>query len=108
MLRKLSRKKKVSSVDGNTGSNDAIIPDIISEAVPEAVPEAVLEATTEVVPETMSPITVPETQNVLLLYGPRQPYELVEDYPVPKIQTDSEILVKTRTIGLNPIDWKAP
>ncbi|ROW14209.1 hypothetical protein VPNG_04323 [Cytospora leucostoma] len=100
LLRKLSRKKRVASVDGNTGSNDAVIPDTIPEAVPEA--------TTEAVPETMSPITVPETQNVLLLYGPRQPYKLVEDYPVPKIQTDSEILVKTRAIGLNPIDWKAP
>lgn len=51
---------------------------------------------------------VPQTQRILLLHGPRQPYKLVEDYPVPKLQGDSEVLVKTNTIGLNPIDWKAP
>ncbi|PSR87429.1 chaperonin 10-like protein [Coniella lustricola] len=51
---------------------------------------------------------VPETQRILLLHGPRQPYKLVEDYPVPKLQGDAEVLVKTNTIGLNPIDWKAP
>ncbi|KAF3762197.1 hypothetical protein M406DRAFT_45552 [Cryphonectria parasitica EP155] len=55
-----------------------------------------------------SPATVPETQRVLLLYGPRQPYKVVQDYPVPRLQGDAEILVKTNTIGLNPIDWKAP
>lgn len=58
--------------------------------------------------EAMATITVPDTQKILLLYGPRQPYQVVEDYAVPKLHSSSEILVKTRTIGLNPIDWKAP
>ncbi|POS71321.1 oxidoreductase [Diaporthe helianthi] len=56
----------------------------------------------------MAPITVPESQTVLLLREPRQPYELVKHYPTPELQTGSEVLVKTRAIGLNPIDWKAP
>lgn len=56
----------------------------------------------------MSSTTVPETQTILLLYGPRQPYKLVDNYPVPKLHNDSEVLVLTHTIGLNPIDWKAP
>lgn len=56
----------------------------------------------------MAPITVPETQAILLLYGPRQPYKLVEDYPVPALKNEHEVLVKTCAIGLNPIDWKAP
>lgn len=58
----------------------------------------------------MAPITVqvPETQSILLLYGPRQPYKLVESYPVPELKSENEVLVKTSTIGLNPIDWKAP
>lgn len=57
---------------------------------------------------TSTTIPVPETQKILLLYGPRQPYQVVEDYAVPKLQSDDEVLVRTRTIGLNPIDWKAP
>lgn len=52
--------------------------------------------------------TVPDTQKILLLYGPRQPYKVVDDYAVPKLHSDDEVLVRTRTIGLNPIDWKAP
>lgn len=58
--------------------------------------------------EAMTTTSVPETQKILLLYGPRQPYRVVGDYAVPKLQSDDEILVRTRTIGLNPIDWKAP
>lgn len=56
----------------------------------------------------MAPIAVPESQTVLLLREPRQPYELVKHYPTPELHTGSEVLVKTRAIGLNPIDWKAP
>lgn len=57
---------------------------------------------------TMAPIAVPESQTILLLKGPKQPYELVKKYPIPELNSGSEVLVKTRAIGLNPIDWKAP
>ncbi|KAK4195528.1 chaperonin 10-like protein [Triangularia verruculosa] len=50
----------------------------------------------------------PETQTVLLLHAARQPYELTDDYPVPQLQDEQEVLVRTQAIGLNPIDWKAP
>ncbi|KAK0672142.1 chaperonin 10-like protein [Cercophora samala] len=50
----------------------------------------------------------PETQTVLLLHAARQPYELTDDYPVPQLQDEHEVLVRTQAIGLNPIDWKAP
>jgi len=53
-------------------------------------------------------LLVPETQTVLLLHGAKQPYQLTESYAVPKADTDHELLVKVRVIGLNPIDWKAP
>lgn len=59
-------------------------------------------------PTMTSSKPVPETQSVLLLYGPKQPYEVVENYPVPKLKNEAEVLVKTSAIGLNPIDWKAP
>lgn len=56
----------------------------------------------------MTSISVPETQTILLLYGPKQPYKVVDDYPVPKLKSETEVLVRNHTIGLNPIDWKAP
>lgn len=51
---------------------------------------------------------IPASQTALLLYGAKQPYRIVGDYPVPHPQNDQEVLVKTLVIGLNPIDWKAP
>lgn len=51
---------------------------------------------------------VPDTQTVLLLHGPRQPYTVTDDYAVPQLRHDGELLVRTQAIGLNPIDWKAP
>jgi hypothetical protein len=50
----------------------------------------------------------PATQTVLLLHGPRQEYKLTLDYSVPALKDETELLVQVRSIGLNPIDWKAP
>lgn len=50
----------------------------------------------------------PEKQSALLLHAIRQPYEVTEDYAVPEIQNDAELLVKVKAAGLNPIDWKSP
>lgn len=55
-----------------------------------------------------SPLPTPDTQRVLLLHGARQPYQLTEEYAVPAVQGEHEVLVRTQAIGLNPIDWKAP
>ncbi|KAK3312890.1 chaperonin 10-like protein [Apodospora peruviana] len=55
-----------------------------------------------------TPLPTPETQRVLLLHAARQPYQLTENYPVPKLEGEHEVLVKAQAIGLNPIDWKAP
>jgi NADPH:quinone reductase-like Zn-dependent oxidoreductase len=51
---------------------------------------------------------IPPTQTVLLLHAPKQSYDVVDAYPVPELQHESEILVSNKAIGLNPIDWKAP
>lgn len=56
----------------------------------------------------MEPLPTPEKQTVLLLHGAKQPYQLTEDYPVPQLEGEHDVLVRTQTIGLNPIDWKAP
>ncbi|KAK4031325.1 chaperonin 10-like protein [Parachaetomium inaequale] len=58
-------------------------------------------------PEPLA-ITIPETQTVLLLLAARQPYQLTENYAVPQLEGEREVLVRTQAIGLNPIDWKAP
>jgi hypothetical protein len=51
----------------------------------------------------------PLTQNALLLHGKRLPYTLAPSHNVPQIkQGKDELLIKVQTIGLNPIDWKAP
>ncbi|KAL2193228.1 hypothetical protein P885DRAFT_45939 [Corynascus similis CBS 632.67] len=59
-------------------------------------------------PPSQQPLVLPKTQTVLLLHAARQPYDLTEDYPVPELRDDHEVLVRTRAIGLNPVDWKAP
>ncbi|KAF4966105.1 hypothetical protein FSARC_6156 [Fusarium sarcochroum] len=51
---------------------------------------------------------IPSSQTVLLLHGLRQPYEVTSGYAIPDTQHDHELLVRTNTIGLNPIDWKSP
>jgi NADPH:quinone reductase-like Zn-dependent oxidoreductase len=51
---------------------------------------------------------LPVTQRALVLYALRQPYKHTGDHPLPRIESEREILVKTEVIGLNPIDWKAP
>lgn len=53
-------------------------------------------------------VAPPEKQQALLLHGPRQAYKLTDDLPLPTVGTDHEMLVRVKTIGLNPIDWKAP
>lgn len=50
----------------------------------------------------------PSSQTALLLHAPRQAYHVEHTYPTPLLQKESEVLVRTRVIGLNPIDWKAP
>ncbi|KAM0286477.1 hypothetical protein ACHAQH_000903 [Verticillium albo-atrum] len=56
----------------------------------------------------MSSIDIPSGQTVLLLHGPRQPYEVTTGYAIPELKNQSEVLVRAETFGLNPIDWKAP
>jgi hypothetical protein len=60
------------------------------------------------IPETTNEHTIPPAQTVLLLHGVRQQYEVTHGYAIPDTKHDHELLVRTNTIGLNPIDWKSP
>lgn len=51
---------------------------------------------------------LPTRQRLLLLHGPKQDYVLTDDHPVPVTDAHHEVVVRVTTIGLNPIDWKAP
>lgn len=59
------------------------------------------------VPAQESSILLPQYQNVLLLFGPRQPYTLTGEWPIPTPRTSTELVVKIQAIGLNPFDWKS-
>lgn len=50
----------------------------------------------------------PNKQNILLLHAAKQDYEHTEEAPVPQIQSENDVLLQTKVIGLNPIDWKGP
>ena len=47
-------------------------------------------------------------QDVLLIHGPGQEYELTQNHCIPELKADHEILVKVIAVGLNPVDWKGP
>lgn len=51
---------------------------------------------------------IPTKQRLLLLHGPKQDYVLTDDQAVPVADSQHEVVVRVTTIGLNPIDWKAP
>lgn len=53
-------------------------------------------------------ILVPPAQSALLLHAIRQPYSVTDDHEVPLLRSESELLIKVKAVGLNPIDWKAP
>jgi hypothetical protein len=50
---------------------------------------------------------LPFQQNVALLHAARQRLILTRAYPVPVPNTDDELIVEIRAIGLNPVDWKS-
>ncbi|KAJ6781647.1 hypothetical protein PWT90_01397 [Aphanocladium album] len=49
-----------------------------------------------------------KTQSILILNGPQQRYELIAGHSIPALRDNTEVLVQTQVIGLNPIDWKSP
>lgn len=52
---------------------------------------------------------VPSSQRALLLLGKKQAYTLTEAHGIPELDGEKdEVLIRIQSIGLNPIDWKAP
>ena len=46
-------------------------------------------------------------QDVALLHTARQRLVLTQAYPVPLPNTEDELVVEIKAIGLNPVDWKS-
>ena len=34
-------------------------------------------------------------------------YQILESFPYPSLQTQKEVFIRTRAVGVNPIDWKS-
>ena len=45
--------------------------------------------------------------NRALTVSAKHTYALTEDHPFPSLATDDDIIISTRAVGLNPIDWKS-
>ncbi|KAH7325605.1 chaperonin 10-like protein [Stachybotrys elegans] len=52
------------------------------------------------------PSSPPRTNPALLVVGKRQ-YDIQESYPFPTLAHEGEVIVRTKAVGLNPIDWKS-
>lgn len=52
-----------------------------------------------------TPVT-PRVNRALAVVAKRE-YAIVEDYPYPSISHDREVIISSRAVGLNPIDWKS-
>jgi hypothetical protein len=71
-------------------------------------PSSSEDATVENNEHTDSMTRVPLTQKALVLYCFKQQYVLDSQHAVPVVRSPEEILIHVESIGLNPIDWKAP
>ncbi|KAF4990990.1 hypothetical protein FGRMN_8111 [Fusarium graminum] len=78
-----------------------------SASEPRYIPPAELTEQDQLSESDYQP-AIPSSQSVLLLHAIRQPYQVTSGYAVPEIKHNHELLVRADTIGLNPIDWKAP
>ena len=79
---------------------------------PETIPEDQIPAkrrktVTRAHEDSEPEFSVPH-QAVLLLHAPKQKYAHTKEQPIPRLESDREMLVEVEVVGLNPIDWKAP
>ncbi|OAK94763.1 GroES-like protein [Phaeosphaeriaceae sp. SRC1lsM3a] len=49
---------------------------------------------------------LPVEQRALLVVD-QGSYELSDTHPVPRLESSTEVIIATHTVGLNPIDWKS-
>lgn len=57
-------------------------------------------------PEPHTLETKPPTNTALLVVAKGR-YEIRESYDFPTLNHDGEVIIRTRAVGLNPIDWKS-
>jgi hypothetical protein len=126
----LAKLEKFLAICTNTRNNDLIVPMYKSQLIadsltppqtppwetevlvhnwpePEYVPEETISAR-QYKNGRIKRMREEETQDVLLLHGPKQRYAYTREHPRPSLKDDREMLVAVEVIGLNPIDWKAP
>jgi hypothetical protein len=58
-------------------------------------------------PKTEQAPQKPLKSNRALTVIAKHTYALIGDHPFPSLETDDEVIISTRAVGLNPIDWKS-
>jgi hypothetical protein len=58
-------------------------------------------------PEALHNATFTPRFNPALLVTNKGQYEIREAYPFPSLNHEGEVIIQTKVVGLNPIDWKS-
>lgn len=49
---------------------------------------------------------LPEVNRALVVVGKRT-YDIIDNYPYPRLESEDEVIISNCAVGLNPIDWKS-
>ncbi|OTA70742.1 GroES-like protein [Hypoxylon sp. EC38] len=95
-VRNLLRRIRTKS-DQNVKTRSKIIQGIRKDSAPTSTDESANVSVAE--------FTIPRVQKALVV-ARKGEYEIRHDFPMPKVG-DDEIMIRSRYVGLNPIDWKS-
>lgn len=98
LRRALNIPKMYASRDGNARSNS------ISRECKQGVESIVVVS--EITCQTPPLLPTPAVQRALVV-AQKGVYELRDTHAVPELHNDTEVLIRNRAVGLNPIDWKS-
>jgi hypothetical protein len=56
---------------------------------------------------TSAPRTPTGKLQKALIVARKGAYEIVDDYAIPELQNEDEVMIRSCAVGLNPIDWKS-
>jgi hypothetical protein len=69
-----------------------------------------LELSKHIIKTTTTPLVsdvpLPKTNRALIVSAKRT-YALIDNHPFPSLEHENEVIIETKAVGLNPIDWKS-
>lgn len=76
--------------------------------IPSKFPEIIIKSQEAFASSQSSTTTVTTKRfNKALCVVSKSTYQIVNDIPYPTLESPKEIIIRTRAVGLNPIDWKS-